>query len=123
MRPARRVASSTARCSTCVMPDGTHTSTRARWRRLTPERSKIRRISRWVISKSVIAPPRRGRTATMWPGVRPIMCQAWFPMASTSWVRLFRRDDGGLEEDDPPPARVDERVGGPEVDGEVEGHG
>ena len=72
------------------MPDGTHTSTRARWSRLTPDRSKISRISRCVISKSVMAPPRRGRTATMWPGVRPIMCQAWLPMASTSWVRLFR---------------------------------
>src|SRR5262245_23193257 len=72
------------------MPDGTHTSTRARWSRLTPEPSKISRINRWVISKSVMAPPRRGRTATMWPGVRPIMCQAWFPMASTSWVRLLR---------------------------------
>jgi len=47
------------------------------------------RISRWVISKSVIAPPRRGRTATMWPGVRPIKCHASWPMASTSWVRLF----------------------------------
>src|SRR5262245_38317450 len=72
------------------MPDGTQTRTRARCNRFTPDRSKMRRIRRWVISKSVMAPPRRGRTATMWPGVRPIMCQAWLPMASTSWVRLFR---------------------------------
>src|SRR5262245_24419345 len=72
------------------MPDGTQTRTRARCNRFTPDRSKISRIRRWVISKSVMAPPRRGRTATMWPGVRPIMCHAWLPMASTSWVRLFR---------------------------------
>ena len=51
--------------------------------------AKIRRIRRWVISKSVIAPPRSGRTATMWPGVRPIMCHASWPIASTSWVRLL----------------------------------
>jgi hypothetical protein len=44
---------------------------------------------RWVISKSVIAPPRNGRTATMYPGVRPIICQASWPMASTSCDRLF----------------------------------
>jgi hypothetical protein len=46
-------------------------------------------MSRCVISKSVIAPPRSGRTATMWPGVRPIMYHAAWPIASTSWVRLL----------------------------------
>jgi hypothetical protein len=34
------------------------------------------RIRRSVTSKSVIAPPRSGRTATMYPGVRPIICHA-----------------------------------------------
>ena len=63
--PARRAASSTARCSTCVMADGTQISTRARYNRLTPARWNKSRIMRCVISKSVIAPPRNGRTATM----------------------------------------------------------
>ncbi len=63
--PARRAASSTARCSTCVMADGTQMSTRARCRREMPARWNNMRMRRWVISKSVIAPPRRGRTATM----------------------------------------------------------
>jgi len=34
-----------------------------------------------------------------------------------------QRDDGRLVEDDAAPARVDQRVRGPEVDGEVEGQG
>ena len=46
-------------------------------------------MSRCVISKSVIAPPRSGRTATMYPGVRPIICHASCPSASTSCVRVF----------------------------------
>jgi hypothetical protein len=48
-----------------VIADGTQISTRARWRREMPARWNSMRIRRWVISKSVIAPPRRGRTATM----------------------------------------------------------
>ena len=48
-----------------VIADGTQISTRARWRRCTPTRWNSSRISRCVISKSVIAPPRSGRTATM----------------------------------------------------------
>ena len=63
--PARRAASSTARCSTCVMADGTQMSTRARCRREMPARWNSMRMRRCVISKSVIAPPRSGRTATM----------------------------------------------------------
>jgi rod shape-determining protein MreB len=63
--PARRAASSTARCSTGVMADGTQISTRARCSREMPARWNSMRMRRCVISKSVIAPPRRGRTATM----------------------------------------------------------
>ena len=40
-----------------------------------------------MTSKSVMAPPRSGRSATMYPGVRPIICQASVPMASTSRLR------------------------------------
>src|SRR3954470_9844788 len=52
---------------------------------------------RSVISKSVMAPPRSGRTATMYPGVRPLICQASRPVASTSPVwRLRAMTDGSL---------------------------
>ena len=63
--PARRAASVTARRSTAVMADGTQMTTRGRLNRLTPTRWSSRRIIRCVISKSVIAPWRSGRTATM----------------------------------------------------------
>ena len=55
----------TARRSTAVMADGTQITTRGRLNRLTPTRWSSRRIIRWVMSKSVMAPPRSGRTATM----------------------------------------------------------
>ena len=63
--PARRAASVTARRSTSVIADGTQMTTFGRVKRLTPTRCSSRRIIRSVISKSVIAPPRSGRTATM----------------------------------------------------------
>ena len=63
--PAWRAASFTARRSTSVMADGTHRSTRGRWNRDRPARCNSRRIIRWVMSKSVMAPLRRGRTAWM----------------------------------------------------------
>ena len=63
--PARRAASVTARRSTSVMADGTQITTRGRLKRLTPARWSSRRIMRWVMSKSVMAPWRSGRTATM----------------------------------------------------------
>ena len=82
--PARRAASVTARRSTAVIADGTQMTTRGRLNRLTPTRSRTSRIMRWVTSKSVMAPARSGRTATMCPGVRPIICQASWPTANTS---------------------------------------
>ena len=63
--PARRAASVTARRSTSVIADGTQMTTFGRVNRLTPTRCRSSRIMRSVISKSVIAPPRSGRTATM----------------------------------------------------------
>ncbi len=65
LAPAPRAASSTARRSTSVMADGTQMSTRGRLKRDTPARCSNSRIIRWVMSKSVMAPLRRGRTATM----------------------------------------------------------
>ena len=72
-------------------------TTFGRVNRLTPTRCSSRRIIRSVISKSVMAPPRSGRTATMYPGVRPIICQASRPVASTSPVWRFKAiTDGSL---------------------------
>src|SRR5207237_9833347 len=69
---------------------GTQMGPRGRWRRSTRLGWSKGRIVRWVISKSVMAPLRSGRTATMYPGVRPISCHASRPMASTSWVCEFK---------------------------------
>ena len=63
--PARRVASVTARRSTSVIADGTQMTTFGRVNRETPTRCSNNRIIRSVMSKSVMAPPRKGRTATM----------------------------------------------------------
>ena len=63
--PALRAASVTARFSTAVIADGTQMTTRGRLRLLTPTSLRMIRIISWVTSKSVIAPPRSGRTATM----------------------------------------------------------
>ena len=71
------------------MADGTQISTFGRANRDTPARLRSRRIICSVVSKSVIAPPRSGRTATMKLGVRPIMSQASWPVANTSLVRRF----------------------------------
>ena len=63
--PACRAASFTARRSTSVIAEGTQMSTRGRWNRDRPARCNSSRIIRWVISKSVMAPWRSGRTAMM----------------------------------------------------------
>ena len=47
------------------MADGTQISTRGRLNRETPARWSSSRIMRCVMSKSVMAPSRSGRTATM----------------------------------------------------------
>src|SRR5439155_1342675 len=80
--PAAIVASSTARCSTPVMPLGTHSTTRglASQRRRCTFWMKYRSIFS-VTSKSAMTPSRSGRTATMCAGVRPIMRLASVPTA------------------------------------------
>ena len=72
------------------MADGTQISTRGRPKREIPARFSNSSIIRCVMSKSVMAPLRRGLTATMYPGVRPIICHASRPMLSTVLVRLSR---------------------------------
>ena len=84
--PAERVASSTARRSTSVIPLGTQRTTRANEKRLPPAlRMKWRSICS-VISKSAITPCRSGRTARIVAGVRPIIRRASEPTACTSPV-------------------------------------
>ena len=63
--PARRAASLTARRSTAVMAEGTQIRTLGRLRRPTPTRRNRTLSIRSVTSKSVMAPPRSGRSATM----------------------------------------------------------
>ncbi len=55
----------TARRSTSVIAEGTQMTTRGLLKRLTPARFNSSRIIRWVMSKSVMAPLRSGRTAWM----------------------------------------------------------
>ncbi|MNC30053.1 hypothetical protein D3C75_783250 [compost metagenome] len=83
--PACLVASSTARFSTAVMPEGTQTITLGWcWK-------SIRCFWAWrikylimvaVVSKSAITPSFMGRTARILPGVRPIIILAELPTAT-----------------------------------------
>ena len=81
--PATRVASSTARRSTSVIPLGTQSTTRAK-----AKREPAACVMKWrsiasVISKSAITPWRSGRVARIEAGVRPIMRLASAPTACT----------------------------------------
>ena len=117
--PARRAASSTARCSTCVIADGTQISTRARYRRLTPARwnSKPDQALRdlEVGDRATAQRPHRDDVAGRAPDHLPRVV----PHREHVLAAAVERDDGRLVEDDPLAPRVDKRVGGAEVDGEV----
>ena len=82
-------ASCTARRSTGVIADGTQSTTFGLVSRPPPAFRSSSRRSCAVVSKSEIAPPRNGRTATMWPGVRPIISLASSPRARISPLRSF----------------------------------
>src|SRR5947209_6390780 len=85
--PALRQASSTARFSTPVTPEGTQTTTRGCAQRFwCTFWMKCRSISS-VTSKSAITPSLSGRIAWIVPGVRPSMRLASMPTACTSSVR------------------------------------
>jgi hypothetical protein len=71
--PAELHASTNARRSTSVMPEGAHMIIRGRERRLAFARAMKWRSIFSVTSKSAITPWRSGRTALMRAGVRPIM--------------------------------------------------
>ena len=94
--PACITASSTARRSTSVIPDGIHTITRGF---IMLERASFIKllIIAWVMSKSAMTPSFMGRTAMMFSGVRPIMSFASLPTASTLPVYLsIATTDGSL---------------------------
>src|SRR3954452_23124125 len=85
--PALRHASSTARFSTPVTPEGTQTTTRGCAQRFwCTFWMKWRSISS-VTSKSAITPSFSGRMAEIAPGVRPSIRLASMPTAWTSPVR------------------------------------
>ena len=101
--PAERVASSTARRSTPVTPDGTQTTTRGcanrfwctfwmKWRSICS-----------VTSKSAITPSFSGRIAVIVPGVRPSIRFASTPTACTSPVRWSIATTDGSESTIPRP--------------------
>ena len=121
--PARRAASVTARRSTSVIADGTQMTTLGRVKRLTPTRWSSSRIIRSVISKSVIAPPRKRSDGDDVAGRAP----DHLPRLPTGGEHLagltIERDDRRLVEHDAAALHVDERVGGPEVDRQVTRHG
>ena len=84
--PADSVASITARFSTPVTPEGTHTTTRGWAKRFwCTFWMKCRSICS-VTSKSAMTPSFSGRMAEMFPGVRPSMRLASTPTACTSPV-------------------------------------
>ena len=120
--PAYSAASCTARCSTPVMPDGTQITMRGlakrRWCTLWMKKRSI--FSQ--ISKSAMTPSFRGRMASMWAGVRPIMRLASVPTARTRPSLAATATTDGSFRTMPPTPHVDEGVGGPEVDGHVAAH-
>src|SRR3954454_23919920 len=85
--PADSAASSTARRSTSVMPDGAHTTRRGCARRRSRTFAMKWRSIFSVTSKSAITPWRSGRVAEIVAGVRPIIRWASAPTAWTSPVR------------------------------------
>ena len=117
--PAESVASSTARRSTPVTPEGTQTTTRGWAKRFWCTFWMKWRSICSVTSKSAITPSLSGRIAVIVPGVRPSIRFASTPTACTSPVRWSIATTEGSREHDPAAADVDERVGGAEVDGHV----
>ena len=101
--PAARQASSTARFSTPVTPEGTQTTTRGWAKRFWCTCwMKWRSISS-VTSKSAITPSLSGRIAGIVPGVRPSIRLASMPTACTSPVRESMATTDGSESTIPRP--------------------
>jgi hypothetical protein len=79
--PADRDASSMARRSTSVIPDGAHITSRGRAHRVATTLARNWRNICSVTSKSAMTPWRSGRIAEIDAGVRPIICCASVPTA------------------------------------------
>src|SRR6266511_78014 len=101
--PADSVASSTARFSTPVTPDGTHTTTRGCAKRCWCTFWMKWRSICSVTSKSAITPSFSGRIALIVPGVRPSMRFASTPTACTSPERWSIATTDGSESTIPRP--------------------
>ena len=101
--PADRHASSTARFSTPVTPDGTHTTTRGCAQRFWCTFWMKWRSICSVTSKSAITPSLRGRIAWMVPGVRPSIRLASRPTACTSPLRASIATTDGSDSTMPRP--------------------
>ena len=101
--PAESVASSTARRSTSVIPDGAQMTMRGREKRLFITLPTNWRSIASVTSKSAITPWRSGRSAEIVAGVRPIMRWASAPTAWTSPVRWSMATTDGSESTIPRP--------------------
>ena len=101
--PAERQASSTARFSTPVTPEGTQTTTRGWAKRL-----EWTCLMKWrsicsVTSKSAITPSLSGRIAVIVPGVRPSIRFASTPTAWTWPLRESIATTEGSERTMPRP--------------------
>ena len=79
--PAHNEASSSARRSTSVIPDGAHMTTRGCDQRDCTTFAMNWRSICSVTSKSAMTPWRKGRVAEIEAGVRPIICWASLPTA------------------------------------------
>ena len=101
--PAPRHASTSARRSTSVIPEGAHITSRGWAKRLLCTRPMKWRSMASVTSKSVITPWRSGRTAEIDAGVRPIMRWASSPTACTSSVRVSTATTDGSDTRMPSP--------------------
>ena len=117
--PADSVASSTARFSTPVTPEGTQTTTRGCAQRFWCTFWMKWRSICSVTSKSAITPSFSGRMALMLPGRAPEHPLGLDPDRVHLAAALVDRHHGGLREHDAAPADVHQRVGRPEVDGHV----
>ena len=117
--PAASVASSTARFSTPVTPDGTQTITRGCAKRCWCTFWMKWRSICSVTSKSAMTPSLSGRIAEIVPGRASEHALRLDADRMDVAGALVDRDDGRLREHDPAAADVDERVGGAEVDSHV----
>jgi hypothetical protein len=103
--PAASDASSSARRSTSVIPDGAHIISRGCAKRLWCTRAMKWRSIASVTSKSAITPWRSGRIAEMLAGVRPIIRSASSPTAWTLPVRPSIATTDGSATTTPSPRR------------------